>query len=221
MKISDKLIYIASLLGAMQIAQAVETSPVIELGSMMKKMYSYSVNEFEYGRSPITHKYDAIGNCALLRTFFDVSMLNTSHDLAKCTFDHSRFAPALDGTPVEDAVTADGGNSPPPVPFIQSIKVNEGTAQIDILFGDAGNGKRRLPNVSENKGRVIFFLRKSPAGWLIVNKLSFKVWPLPLNAENSDCRMASAEYQFALEPHAAELVPLPAACQMLERSHLH
>lgn len=199
-----------------------ETNRTLELAQMIKKMYSYSVHEFEYGRNPATDRYDPIKNCAMLRSYFDEAMLTQTNGVKKCEFDHSRFAPDEDGTPMEEVVTADGMNLPPPVPFIQSIKVNGEQAQVDILFGTADAPKGKLPDARKNQGRVVFYFKKKSLGWRVVNKLSFKKWPLKLADENSDCRMVRSDYHFAVEPSTtSDLAVLPIACQKLERPALH
>lgn len=219
MKHLNKLMCALTLL-MVQVAHA-DANPAIAVGQMVRQMYSYSVHEFEFGRNPTTNRYDAVRNCALLRTFFDPSMLKEAHGAQKCEFDHSRFAPDFDGTPIEEVVTADGMNLPPPIPFIQSIKVNGDQAQVDILFGSAGAPKGKLPDTHQNSGRVVFFLKSLPQGWRIVNKLSFRKWPLNLVGENSDCRLASLDFQYALEPRTEfDLAYLPPACQKLMQPNL-
>ncbi len=210
----------AALTVVVHVAHA-ESNPAIELSRMMKRMYSYPVREFEYGENPSTGRLDAVRNCTMLRAFFDAPILQQAKGIKKCSFEYSRFAPYEDGTPMEETVTADGMNLPPPIPFIQSIKVSGDQAQIDILFGAADAPKGKLPNARDNQGRVVFYLKQLTQGWRIVNKLSFKRWPLKLDGEYSDCRMVSSDYHFALIPHtAADLAFLPPACQKLEQQAL-
>jgi hypothetical protein len=203
-----------ALMGMSFFANA-ESSPAIELAQMMKRMYSYSVHEFEYGRSPVTKRYDAVKNCAMLRTFFELPMLKVSDDIKQCGFEHSRFAPDAGGAPIEELVNEN--NDKPPVAFIQSIKVSGDQAQIDILFGAAGAPKGKVPNALDNRGRVVFYVKQLPQGWRIVNKLEFRQWPLKLDGEGADCKFASLSYHFILAPRtAADLAFLPPACQKLE-----
>lgn len=213
MKPFTKLMCLGALLMLSAMAHS-ETNPALVLAHMMKRMYAYPTPVFEYGVSPITGKYDAIGNCAMLRTFFDAPMLMPSHGPSKCEFDHSRFPPDITGTPVEQLVH--DNDDAPPIPFIQSIKVSGDEAQIDLLFGAADAPTGKVPDARTNRGRVVFFLKKLPQGWRIANKLSFRRWPLKLDGENSDCRLASIDFQFALEPRtSSDLAWLPPACQTL------
>ena len=198
-------------------ASAQATTAAEEIGAMVKKMYAYPVNVFEYGE--FNGRRNDSKACALARQFF-VSAMLVDGGKPNCRYKGSRFAPDAGGTPMEEVVTADGMDLPPPIPFVQTIKVQEDEAQVDILFGDAQASTHRAPSLRRNKGRVVFFLRKRPSGWRITNKLSFRIWPLLLDGENSDCRMASIKYEFALKPQAlSELSPLPPACQTVEKAY--
>lgn len=193
-----------------------EANPAIAIGQMLKRMYAYPVDMFDYG------EFDGRRNdkksCALARQFFDGPILN-KFDTPDCRYKQSRFPPDPAGTPVEQLVNENGDAAP--IPFIQSIKVNGNQAQVDILFGSADAPKGKLPDTHQNNGRVVFFLKSLPQGWRIVNKLSFRKWPLNLDGENSDCRLASLDFQYALEPRTEfDLAYLPPACQKLMQPNL-
>lgn len=191
-----------------------DAGPTAELGALVQRMYTYTVHEFEFGRNPATGRYDARRNCALLRTFFAPPMLGQTHGPDRCEFEHSRFPPDAAGTPVEQLVSE--YDDKPPVPFIQTIRVSGDQAQVELLFGAADAPKGQRPDARRNQGRVVFFCQRGPQGWRIVNKLSFRTWPLVLKDEGADCRYASLAVGFALAPRTpAELAPLPPACRAL------
>jgi hypothetical protein len=215
MRVFNKLISYAALVLLSHFSHA-ESAPAQDLGKMVKSMYSYSVDMFEYG------EFDGRRNdkksCAQAQQFFYGPILK---DLGtpNCRYKHSRFPPDITGTPVEQLVNEN--NDLPPIPFIQSIKVKDEQAQIDILFGAADAPKGKAPDIHKNNGRVVFFWKKLPQGWRIVNKLSFRKWPLKLDGENSDCRLASIDFQFAIEPRTeSDLAYLPPECQKLLRPQL-
>jgi len=181
-------------------------------------LFTYRISNFEFGE--FNGRRDDRKSCQLVRNYFYGAIIS-NHESLSCRYHHSRFAPGPDGTPMEEVVTADGADDPPPRPVIQSIKVTGNQAQVDIIFIDANDINAHSRATGANRGRVIFFLEKLPQGWRIVNKLTFSQWPLELSGENSDCRMAHSKFNFAIRPKSdAYLLVLPKACQKFGMSQI-
>ena len=201
-----------SIWSGLAIASQSSTESVIR--DLMASMYSHRVKTFEYGRDSATNKYNPEANCTLLKSYFDPAMLSHPNGEDKCELTHSRFAPTPDGTPMEEVVTSDGADNPPPRPVIQSIKISEDKAQVDIIFIDANEKISPSQTRYHNRGRAVFFLEQKPQGWRIANKLSFSQWPLELSGKNSDCRESQRNFLFAIRPqNEAYLLVLPKVCQ--------
>ena len=133
-----------------------------EVKLLMTKMYSYSIDTFEFGR--FNRKYDPVQGCKLLSHFFDVSLLVPNERKEPCE---------LGGRYAVGSSELLGDMRDTYLPTKISIPVVEG----DVAAVEIVTDLRHLP-LPEDVGRIVFFLKKKNVGWRIVNSLFFKNWPI-------------------------------------------
>jgi hypothetical protein len=133
---------------------------------LMTKMYSYSIDNFDYAK--FNGKYDSERRCKLQSQFFDASMV-VSRDPKKPCAEKGRY------TVGGGQLLSDMGDIDARLPAKIGTPVVEGDmAAIEII-----SDLRLLPIFAENVvGRIVWFLNKTPVGWRIVNGLYFENWPI-------------------------------------------
>ncbi|QDL56411.1 hypothetical protein [Rhodoferax aquaticus] len=129
---------------------------------LMTKMYSYSINNFEYAE--YNGKYDLSRLCKLQSQFFDASLL-VSQDKKKPCQKSGRYTVGSSELLRDMQDTA--------LPTKIATPVVEG----DVAAVEVITDLRHLP-LPEGRGRIVWFLNKTPVGWRIVNSLDFENWPI-------------------------------------------
>jgi hypothetical protein len=129
---------------------------------LMTKMYSYSINNFEYAE--YNGKYDLDRLCKLQSQFFDASML-ASNDKRKPCNKRGRYS--VGGS----ELLRDMQDTQLPT------KIGTPVVEGDVAVVETITDLRHLP-LPEGVGRIVFFLNKTSVGWRIVNNLAFENWPI-------------------------------------------
>lgn len=129
---------------------------------LMVKMYSYSINNFEFAE--FSGKYDFARQCKLQSQFFDASLLVSKDKKQPCK-SRGRYSVGSSELLKDMQDTL--------LPTKIGIPVVEGnTAAIEVI-----TDLRSMPQ-PEDVGRIVFFLNKTDVGWRIVNNLAFENWPI-------------------------------------------
>lgn len=180
-----------------------------EVKQFIQKMYSYDPDTFRYGEfsksdgSPFLRnrvpkkngeKYDPTKKCALLREFFDESIIEKRTirpGLIQCDADY-RYPNLYD----EDASPATRSIDIP-APKIESLIVNANSAKVSVLTEGEGI----------SRGRSLFFLTKTDNGWRVSNVMTQSRLPKPTD-ERDECY-----YSFAKKPSIEEFKEVAAPCR--------
>lgn len=129
---------------------------------LIKKMYSYSINNFEYAE--FNGKYDVAQQCKLQAQFFDVSFVISNNKKEPCK-PRGRYSVGSSELLKDMQDTH--------LPTRIGIPVVEGDVAAVEIITDLSH----LP-LPEDVGRIVFFLNKTHVGWRIVNNLAFENWPI-------------------------------------------
>lgn len=179
-----------------------------EVKQFIAKMYSYDPDSFRYGRfskkdgSPFLlnrvsenrGKYDPTKHCALIREFFDESIIDKRTirpTLIQCDADY-RYPNLYD----EDASSATRSIDIPP-PKIEFLIVSVSSAKVSVLT--EGDGI--------SPGRSLYFLKKTDNGWRVSNVMTQSRLPKPTD-ERDECY-----YAFAKKPSIEEFKEVAAPCR--------
>jgi hypothetical protein len=163
--------------------------------AVISGLYAKKISSVEY---PLG-KQRMIQVCDYLRTVFEDSLLG------KRTFGcvgPDRFP----NIPNEELSLLDDGNVLPKASIAQTrMDGSEAVVKVKTPIG-----KGLTPT------RIVYFMRKSDAGWRVFNVLSYDEWPLDTNREGG-CKDPSGHYRFAQPPRSeADLEDLPPLCRKLE-----
>jgi hypothetical protein len=129
---------------------------------LMTKMYSYSINNFE--AAEFNGKHDSARRCKLLEQFFDASLLVPIEKNTPCK-KNGRYVVGSSELLMDMQDTT--------LPTKIATPVVEG----DVAAVEVITDLRHLP-LPEGRGRIVWFLNKTPVGWRIVNSLDFENWPI-------------------------------------------
>lgn len=133
-----------------------------EVKQLMTKMYSYSINNFEFAE--FKGKYDFAQQCKLQAQFFDASLLVSKDKKEPCK-SRGRYAVGC------SELLKDMQDTHLPTKIGTPV-VEGNVAAVEII-----TDLRHLP-LPEDVGRIVFFLNKTDVGWRIVNNLAFENWPI-------------------------------------------
>lgn len=179
-----------------------------EIEQFVKALYSYPISKFEFPKQ-VNGSSDFDKSCELLRSFLDVKLTERSEGRSCRLATRSLVESYFRYPSAEQDDMGDINKVKKPFKYkIETIKAdsNNGVAKVFIPQNDWGVDSR-----------IVYFLSKTDRGWRIVNLLAYRVWPLDLKGERSDCRDQSRHYYFAQPPASeAYLEDLPRPCRTLE-----